>query len=185
MLRPWTILTHLFIIIFLVLYPAYNSLTHKKLFVLLLLLLFIKPLSDGHRFYGILYNTYLKIYNCVKSLNTNSICNVLHYVKQKQSGISFWRTCYRADVSSSLAECQLRRMAVSWLRRLITGLSPWRSGYTPGSVHVGFVVDRVSLGQVFSEFFCFSVSVSLHRAPILVYHPEMNNRPVIVSPRRR
>jgi hypothetical protein len=35
--------------------------------------------------------------------------------------------------------------AVPWLRQLVAGL-PSRS---PGSVHVGFVVDKVALGQVF------------------------------------
>jgi hypothetical protein len=41
--------------------------------------------------------------------------------------------------------------AVPWLRRLFTGLSPLRAGFDPGSVHVGFVVDKVALGQVFSR----------------------------------
>jgi hypothetical protein len=40
--------------------------------------------------------------------------------------------------------------AVPWLRRLAAGLSPWRPGFDPGSVHVGFVVDKVALGQGFS-----------------------------------
>jgi hypothetical protein len=35
--------------------------------------------------------------------------------------------------------------AVPWLRRLVVGLSPRRLG----SVHVGFVVNNVALGQVF------------------------------------
>jgi hypothetical protein len=34
---------------------------------------------------------------------------------------------------------------VPWLRSLVAGLSPRR----PGSVQVGFVVDKVALGQVF------------------------------------
>jgi hypothetical protein len=40
-------------------------------------------------------------------------------------------------------------VAVPWLRRLVAGLSPRRSGFAPVSVHVGFVVDKVALGQVF------------------------------------
>jgi hypothetical protein len=56
---------------------------------------------------------------------------------------------------------QLR--AVSWLRRLVAGLSPQR----PGSVHVGFVVDKVALGQVVfpPEYFGFifhSTGAPLH-----------------------
>jgi hypothetical protein len=35
----------------------------------------------------------------------------------------------------------------SWLRRLATGLSLWRPGFDPGSVNVGFVVDKVAVGQ--------------------------------------
>jgi len=29
----------------------------------------------------------------------------------------------------------------------------------PGSIHVGFVVDKVALGQVFSKFFGFPLSI--------------------------
>jgi hypothetical protein len=39
--------------------------------------------------------------------------------------------------------------AVPWLRSLVARLSPQRPGFAPGSVHLGFVVDRVALGQVF------------------------------------
>jgi hypothetical protein len=38
---------------------------------------------------------------------------------------------------------------VPWVRWLVAGLSPRRPGFAPGSVHVGFVVDKVALGQVF------------------------------------
>jgi hypothetical protein len=38
--------------------------------------------------------------------------------------------------------------AVPWLRRLVAGLSPRRPGFDPGSVHVGYVVDKVALRQI-------------------------------------
>jgi hypothetical protein len=38
--------------------------------------------------------------------------------------------------------------AVPWLRRLVTGLSPRRTGFDPGPAHVRYVVDEVALGQV-------------------------------------
>ena len=41
-------------------------------------------------------------------------------------------------------------MAVPWFRRLVAGLRPRRPGFDLGSVHVGFVVDKVALGQFFS-----------------------------------
>jgi hypothetical protein len=36
-----------------------------------------------------------------------------------------------------------------WLRRLVAGLLQRRPGFNPGPVHVGFVVEKVSLWQVF------------------------------------
>jgi hypothetical protein len=39
---------------------------------------------------------------------------------------------------------------------LVAGLPPRRSGFDPGSVHVGFVVDKVALGQVFPRELRFS-----------------------------
>ena len=45
-----------------------------------------------------------------------------------------------------LALCVL---AVSWLRRLVVGLSSRRPGFDLGSFHVRFVVDELDLGQVF------------------------------------
>jgi hypothetical protein len=45
---------------------------------------------------------------------------------------------------------------VPWLRRLVTGLSSRRPWFDPGSVHVGFLVDKVALRQVFPRVFQFS-----------------------------
>jgi hypothetical protein len=42
-----------------------------------------------------------------------------------------------------------RGRAVPWLRRLAASLSPRRPRFDPGSVHVGFVMGKVALGQVF------------------------------------
>jgi hypothetical protein len=39
-------------------------------------------------------------------------------------------------------------MDVPWLRRLVA-LPPRKPGFDPGSVHVGFVMGKVVLGQVF------------------------------------
>jgi hypothetical protein len=39
----------------------------------------------------------------------------------------------------------------------------WRAEFEPRSGHVGFVVDRVALGQVFSEFFGFSCQFLCHQ----------------------
>jgi hypothetical protein len=39
---------------------------------------------------------------------------------------------------------------------LVAGFRPRRAGFVPSSFYMTFVVDRVALGQVFSEFFGFS-----------------------------
>jgi len=75
---------------------------------------------------------------------------------------------------------------VPWLRRLVAGLSPRRPGFAPGSVHVGFVVDKVALGQVFLRVLRFSpVSIIPPWFSILIYHlgDEQQFRDV-VSPHR-
>jgi hypothetical protein len=43
-----------------------------------------------------------------------------------------------------------------WLQRLVAGLPPWRPEFAPGSVHVGFVVDKAAVGQVFLRVLRFS-----------------------------
>jgi hypothetical protein len=53
------------------------------------------------------------------------------------------------------------------LKRLVAGF-PLESG----SGHVGFVVDKVALGRVTSEYFHFPVdSHSTDCSTIIVYHP--------------
>jgi hypothetical protein len=52
---------------------------------------------------------------------------------------------------------------VPQLRRLVAGFPSWRPGFYLRSSHVGFVVDKVALGQVFSEYFCFPCQMSFHR----------------------
>jgi hypothetical protein len=51
------------------------------------------------------------------------------------------------------------------LKRLVAGFPPRRPGFYPRSGHVGFVVDKVALRQVFSEFFGFPCKSSFHRLP--------------------
>jgi hypothetical protein len=44
--------------------------------------------------------------------------------------------------------------AMAYLKRLVAGFPPRLPGFTSGQ-HVGFVVDKAALGQVFSEYFGF------------------------------
>jgi hypothetical protein len=57
-----------------------------------------------------------------------------------------------------------------WLRLFMVGLSLPRSGFAPGSVHVGFMVGRVALGQVSLRALRFSpVSFIPPWLSILIY----------------
>jgi hypothetical protein len=56
---------------------------------------------------------------------------------------------------------------VPWLKRLVAGISPRRPGFDPGSVHVGFVLDKVTLGQVFPRVLRFSLVTLI--PPVLHY----------------
>jgi hypothetical protein len=55
------------------------------------------------------------------------------------------------------------RMAVSYLRRLVADFPPRRPGFEPRSSNVGFMVNKVGLGQVFSQYFGFPCQFSFHR----------------------
>jgi hypothetical protein len=54
-------------------------------------------------------------------------------------------------------------LTVYLLMWLVTGFPPRRPGFEPGSRHVGFVVDKVPLGQVFSEYFDLPCQTSFHQ----------------------
>jgi hypothetical protein len=61
-----------------------------------------------------------------------------------------------------MARGSYSKKAVMWLSRLVAGLLPRRPDFTLGAVHVGFVVEKLELGQVFSEFFGCFLSVLFH-----------------------
>jgi hypothetical protein len=44
--------------------------------------------------------------------------------------------------------------------------TPRRAGFDTGSVHVGFVVDKVAVDRIFAEYVGFPLSGPFHRCPI-------------------
>jgi hypothetical protein len=77
---------------------------------------------------------------------------------------------YKSTERGTIQQHTIR--AVSWLRSLVAGLSSRSPGFALGSILVGFVVDKVTLGQVFLRVFRFSaVSILFHRRlkPYLFY----------------
>jgi hypothetical protein len=61
-------------------------------------------------------------------------------------------------------------MAVSELRRLVADFPQQMLGFEPRSGHMGFVVDKVALGHVFSDYFDFSCQFSFHQL-LHTHHP--------------
>jgi hypothetical protein len=67
-------------------------------------------------------------------------------------------------------------MAVPWLRQLVAGLLPRRPGVDPMSVHVGFVVDKAALGQVFPRLLRFS---PVNFIPPVLHYTEIRKKIII------
>jgi hypothetical protein len=64
-------------------------------------------------------------------------------------------------------------VTASLLKRFVAGFPPRRPGFKPGSSPVGFVVDKVALGQIFSEYFGFPCQSSFHQ--FLHNHPHLSS----------
>jgi hypothetical protein len=64
---------------------------------------------------------------------------------------------------------------MTWLGRLVAGLSPRTRGFASGSVHVGFVMDKLALGQGFFRVVRFSL---VNMIPYSCFTQGINHRPV-------
>jgi hypothetical protein len=78
------------------------------------------------------------------------------------SGISK-ENIFRVEQQMDMGHKEGYKRAAPQLKRLVAGFPPRRPGFKPGSSHVGFVVDKVALGQVFSEYFGFPCQSSFHQ----------------------
>jgi hypothetical protein len=71
----------------------------------------------------------------------------------------------------SIKDCYVPKTAIPRLRWLVAGLSPRVHGFMPGSVHVRFMVDKETLGQIFHWVLQLSVvNIIPTWLFILVYH---------------
>ena len=59
--------------------------------------------------------------------------------------------------------------AVSLLRCLVTVLLPRRTGFKPGTIDVGFVADKMALGQVSPRVLGYLLSVSFQKCPTPIF----------------
>jgi hypothetical protein len=82
-----------------------------------------------------------------RDLNVLSSCAVFVGVSHFLFALCFCDVFRRlASIATPRILCNYAHRAVPWLRRLAAGFPPRRPGFDPGSVHVGFVVDKVALG---------------------------------------
>ena len=68
------------------------------------------------------------------------------------------KVCYNAYCN--IHSDNSTQWAASLFRQLTTGLSPWRSGVNSKAVNMEFVVHKLEVGQIFSWYFSFPLSVS-------------------------
>jgi hypothetical protein len=71
-------------------------------------------------------------------------------------------------INSDLYLSNLPIKALPWFRRLVADLSVRRPGFMSRSVHVGFVVNKMALGQILFKSLDL-LSVSFHHDSILIY----------------
>jgi hypothetical protein len=64
----------------------------------------------------------------------------------------------------------LYKVSVSQFKGLDAGFSPQRPEFKPGCLHVRFVVDEVSLEQVFLQVLRFPGLIIIHHGYIFLYH---------------
>jgi hypothetical protein len=106
----------------------------------------------------------------LKSLNSSKMIFVMdtYFMNSKSTFEVFLNTDYLYYITQQkcrkLSNVNLYvERAVPYLRRLFTDSPLWRTGFDPWSGHVGFVVDKVALWQVFSEYFGFPRQFSFHQ----------------------
>jgi hypothetical protein len=60
---------------------------------------------------------------------------------------------------------------------IVSGLSPRRLGFDPGSVHMGFVLDKVALKQVFTRVLRFS---PVNFIPPVLHYSEIRKKKKLI-----
>jgi hypothetical protein len=77
-----------------------------------------------------------------------------------------WVSCFK---SSHIKNHWLGRA----MAQAVACLSPWTPGFDPGSVHMGFLVDKMALGQAFTRV--LRVSPANFIPPVLHYTEKRKN----------
>jgi hypothetical protein len=105
------------------------------------------------------------------------ICSCIAWVCQRRQFSRDTVSPHRKNISSEFEFSAIDKVfwslssAVPWLRQLDAGLSLRRPGFALGLFHLGFVMDKVALGQVLLRVFRFPLPISFHRGSKHTYIP--------------
>jgi len=67
------------------------------------------------------------------------------------------------------------------MRRLVASLFTTEGLFNMRPIHVGFVVDKVGMGQVISEYFGFLLSISFHQCLTFIHSASYHRRHKILT----
>jgi hypothetical protein len=96
-------------------------------------------------------------------------CPFTHLVQRLRVRVSLSQLPYLPSCHG-YGQLYFAAWVVPWLRGLIAGLSPHIPGFDPSPIHVGFMVNKVTLLQVFLRILRFLLSTSFHHQRSIFLH---------------
>jgi hypothetical protein len=107
----------------------------------------------------------------IPSKNRNLHHDILYSVKQVRIKVQWALIVQRINFYNHwpLRNCNINmnrhvtELTLLGLKRLVAGFPPRGPGFKTGSSHVKFVVDKLTLGQVFSKYFGFPCQSLFHQ----------------------
>jgi hypothetical protein len=111
---------------------------------------------------------------CASKLD-NIIYDALLPVEERERLDIFDEVCFNTESLPKIFPLDSSTAKLIVGRAIAEVVSHWRPRFDPRSGQVGFVVDKVALGQVFSAYFGFPCQSSFHQ--ILHHHNHRYNRP--------
>jgi hypothetical protein len=108
---------------------------------------FISKFAFAHWFLTLTANTCIYIWKLYVKWKS---APKLHHIRNGTCACSKFCT-----LNNKQCPVHMHPLAVPWLRQLVAGLSLQRPRFISGSVHIGFAVHKVALGQIFLQVLCF------------------------------
>lgn len=131
--------------------------------------------SDTNILITNLFKLVTQLWFLIQSINNTGITlhvdihdHTSNFIEQAKTYSKHNTYCCSLNISIMIST-----LAVPSLRWLVASLSQWRPGFNPSQVHVGFVVEKVALGQVFLQALQFSpvsINPSVLHAYSLICH---------------